>query len=82
MIADPAASSSLLTEVAASALGTDVLPGRPGPVLARVLRPDFGHWQAHAARARGCTRPVQLRGHSTTISARTVNLLRGGFMAS
>jgi len=71
MTSGPLASPSLLAEVAASALGADVLPGQPGPTLARVLRPDFGRWQAHTARARGCTRPVKLRGHSTTINPRT-----------
>jgi hypothetical protein len=45
--------------------------GRPDPVTDRLLRPDFARWQAHAARARGCTRPVRLRGWSTTIDART-----------
>jgi hypothetical protein len=78
----PIAPSSLLAEVAASALGTDVLPGQPGPVLARVLRADFGRWQTHAARARGCTRPVRLRGHSTTINARTGEVIEAFDTAS
>ena len=71
MTGDPAALRALLAEVTASALGTDVLPGRPDSVTARLLRPDFARWQAHAARACGCTRPVRLRGWSTTIDART-----------
>ena len=71
MTAGPASPPSVLAEVTASALGTDVPPGYPDAVTARVLRPDFGRWQAHAARARGCTRPVRLRGTSTTVNART-----------
>jgi hypothetical protein len=63
--------AALAASVAVSALGTDTLPGLPGPVMARVLRPDFGRWQAHAARANGCTRPVRLRGTSTTVNTRT-----------
>ena len=71
MTAGPAAPSSLLAEVAAAALGTGTLPGLPDPVLARVARPDFDRWRAHAARANGCTRPVRLRGTATTLDART-----------
>ena len=71
MTAGPVAPSSLMAEVTASAVGTDVLRGQPGPILARVLRPGFDRWQAHAARARGCTRPVRLRGFSTTVNPRT-----------
>jgi hypothetical protein len=61
----------LLAEVAASALGADALPGDTGPLLARVLRADFTRWQSTAARVRGCTRPVRLRGTSTTVNTRT-----------
>ena len=68
---DPAALRALLAEVTASALGTGVPPGHPDPVTDRLLRPDFTRWQAHAARTRGCTRPVRLRGWSLTIHART-----------
>jgi len=68
---DPAVLPSLLAGVLASALGTDVPPGHADAVTARVLRPDFGRWQAHAARANGCTRPIRLRGTSTTVNART-----------
>jgi hypothetical protein len=68
---DPTALRALLAEVTASALGTDAPPGHPDPVTDRLLRPDFTRWQAHATRARGCTRPVRLRGWSTTIDART-----------
>ena len=71
MTGDPAALGALLADVTASALGTDVPPGHPDPVTARLLHPDFSRWQAHAARARGCSRPVRLRGWSTTIKART-----------
>jgi hypothetical protein len=69
--AGPATPQSLLSEVVASALGRGVPPGYPEAVTARVLRPDFGRWQAHAARANGCTRPVRLRGQSTTVNRRT-----------
>ena len=71
MTAGPAALPALVAEVVAAALGTDALPGHAEQVAGRVLRPDFGRWQAHAARARGCTRPVRLRGTSTTVDART-----------
>jgi hypothetical protein len=71
MTGNPAALRALLADVTASALGTDVPPGHPDPVTARLLRPDFARWRAHAARAHGCTRPVRLRGWSTTVDART-----------
>ena len=71
MTGDPAALRALLAEVTASAFGTDVPPGHPDAVTTRLLRPDFTRWQAHAARARGCARPVRLRGTSTTINAQT-----------
>ena len=67
---DPAALRALLAEVTASALGSDVPPGS-GDVAARLLRPDFARWQAQAARANGCSRPVRLRGSSTTVDSRT-----------
>lgn len=69
--ADTADVAALARSVAASALGTDVTPGQADRVLDRVTRPDFTRWQAHAARAHGCSRPVRLRGSSTTIDART-----------
>jgi Replication initiator protein, pSAM2 len=72
---DPAALRALLAEITASALGTDVPPGHPDAVTARLLRPDFTHWRAHAARARGCSRPVRLRGSSTTVAAETGEVL-------
>ena len=34
----------------------------PHGVIARALEPGFGDWLDHAARARGCTRPVRLSG--------------------
>jgi hypothetical protein len=71
MTGDPAALRALLAEVTATALGTDVLPGAADDITARLVRPDFGRWQAHAARAHGCTRPVRLRGTSTTVDGRT-----------
>lgn len=71
MTGDPTALRALLAEVTASALGTDVPPGQSDAVAARLLRPDFAQWQAHAARANGCTRPVRLRGTSTTVNTRT-----------
>jgi hypothetical protein len=76
MSVDPAASlRSLVSEVAASALGSDTPPGLACDVADRVLRPDFARWQAHAARAGGCTRPVRLHGYSMTVNAVTGELV-------
>ena len=71
MTGDPAALGALLADVTAAALGTDVPPGDAAAITARVLRPDFARWQAHAARAHGCVRPVRLRGSSVTVDSRT-----------
>jgi hypothetical protein len=76
MTAGPAALlPSLVSEVVASALGSDTPPGHAEAVAARILRPDFTRWQTHAARAGGCTRPVRLRGQSMTVNARTGELI-------
>jgi hypothetical protein len=71
MSTSPEVLPSLASQVAASALGSEELPGGAAHIAARVLRPDFTRWQAHAARANGCTRPVRLRGQSVTVNART-----------
>lgn len=68
---DAIEAGSLAASVALSALGADRLPSLPAAVMSRVLRPDFARWQAHAARAHGCTRPVRLRGSSTTVDTRS-----------
>jgi hypothetical protein len=42
------------------------------PELAeRTGRADFGAWLPHVTRARGCTRPVRLAGHTTTVDTRS-----------
>lgn len=43
----------------------------PHGLYARARRPDFGRWLAHAARARGCTRPVRLAGEVVTVDPAT-----------
>jgi len=63
--------ATLAASIATSALGVDTLPGSAEAITARVLRRDFTRRQAHAARAHGCTRPVRLRGNSTTVDTRT-----------
>lgn len=47
------------------------VPGDPQGLLARAAKPDFGRWLNHAARARGCTNPVRLRGEVLTVQATT-----------
>jgi hypothetical protein len=63
--------AALAEQVTCAALGVDSPPGLVEQLSARVLRGDFGRWQAHAARAAGCTRPVRLRGHTVTVRRRT-----------
>lgn len=49
--------------------------GDPDGLLARGTRKDFGRWLTHAARARGCTQPVRLRGEVLTVQATTGRVL-------
>ncbi len=59
-----------------AAAGSDHATADPHGVLARTLAPGLTDWLHHAARARGCTRPVRLHGTSTTLDAagRTVDV--------
>jgi hypothetical protein len=43
----------------------------PHGLYARARDPQFGAWMAHAARARGCTRPIRLAGTVTTLDPAT-----------
>lgn len=51
----------------------------PTPVqretLARTTSPDFDEWLRHAQSARGCARPVRLRGTTVTLDGRTGEVL-------
>jgi len=49
-----------------------------GPVLADLgrSRPDLGAWLARLQRLGGCTGPIHLEGHTTTVDASTGEILR------
>ena len=40
-------------------------------IVRRAERPDFDRWAEQVARCGNCSRPVRLRGFSTTVNART-----------
>lgn len=64
--------ASITGHLLADLVGLDELPAddRFG-LLDRAAKPGFGRWLDAAARARGCTRPVRLRGEVLTVSAST-----------
>src|SRR5262245_48771175 len=47
------------------------MQGDPDGLIERASRPGFRTWLHHAAKARGCTSPIRLRGEVLTVQAST-----------
>jgi hypothetical protein len=50
-------------------------PGVRAEITARLVSPHFDAWSQAAARVGHCARPIRLRGHSSTVDARTGEVL-------
>jgi hypothetical protein len=69
-IDDRDAATRLLLEQL-SGLPLTQMQGDPDGLIERASRPGFGNWLHHAAKARGCTSPIRLRGEVLTVQAST-----------
>jgi hypothetical protein len=54
-----------------SGLPLTQMQGDPDGLIERASKPGFGNWLHHAAKARGCTSPIRLRGEVLTVQAST-----------